>query len=311
MRAVRVSGGSVEVVEVPVPTGSGVRVRVRSAGICGSDLHLIGGGFPVPHTLGHEIAGVVDDDTPVAIEPLAPCAACDLCASGAYHLCREGPGIVFGIDRDGGMADELRVPERCLVRLPAGVTPGDACLVEPLAVAIHGLRRVGLRGGERVAVIGGGSIGLCALAAARAAGAEVGLVARHDRQRAAGERLGAREATGEYPLVIECAGSRSALERAVELVRPGGTLLLLATYWSGLELPAIAVTLRELTIVPASLYNRGPAGRDVDAAAALLAANPEIPATLVTHRFPLDAATEAFATAADRAAGSIKVILEP
>jgi threonine dehydrogenase-like Zn-dependent dehydrogenase len=311
VRAVRISGSGVEVVEVPAPAGPGVRVRVRSAGICGSDLHLIAGPFRIPHTLGHEIAGVTDDGTPVAIEPLAPCGACDLCAQGDYHLCRLGPGIVIGIGRDGGMADEIRVPERALVRLPSGVAPTDACLVEPLAVAIHGLRRAGLRGGERVAVVGGGSIGLLALAAARAAGAEVGLVARHDAQRAAGERLGAREAAGEYPLVIECAGSRGALERAVELARPAATLLLLATYWQGLELPSIAVTLREVTIVPASLYSRGPAGRDVDAAAALLAANPEIPRALVSHRFPLDAAPEAFATAADRAAGSIKVVLEP
>ncbi len=108
--------------------------------------------------------------------------------------------------------------------LPAGVALGDACLVEPLAVVLHGLRRAGLRGGERVAVIGGGAIGLCAVAAARAAGAEVALVARHDAQRAAGERLGAgARASGSYDLVIDAAGTESALAqrgRAVPAGRP-------------------------------------------------------------------------------------------
>src|SRR5512145_1960522 len=174
MRAVRASGKTVEVVERPVPAGEGVRVRVRAAGICGSDLHMVAGRFLGDVVLGHEVAGVTDDGTPVAIEPLSPCGACAACVRGDYNLCERGPRMIHGVGCDGGMADELRVPARALVRLPAGVALGDASLVEPLAVVLHGLRRAGLRGGERVAVVGGGAIGLCAVAAARAAGAEVG-----------------------------------------------------------------------------------------------------------------------------------------
>lgn len=312
MRAVRCRAGAVEVSEVPAPTGDGVRVRIRSAGICGSDLHLVEGGFPLPHTLGHEMAGLTDDDTPVAIEPLLPCARCPACRAGDYNLCERGPGIVMGTGRDGGMADELRVPARCLVRLPAGAMPEDACLVEPLAVAVHGLRRAGLRGDRSVAVIGGGSIGLCAVAAALEAGAQVALAARHDAQREAGQRLGAAlEPDGRFDLVVDAAGSASALEQAVTLCRPGGTLLLLASYWSGLALPGFALCLKEVTVVPASMYGRQGSARDVDVAASLLAARPEIARSLITHRFPLDAAPEAFRTAADRAAGAIKVVLRP
>ena len=148
MRAVRCQQGSVEVAEVPAPVGDGVRVRIRSAGICGSDLHMIAGGFPVAHTLGHEMSGELDDGTAVAIEPLAPCGDCEFCASGDYNLCRSGPDIVMGVGRDGGMADEIRVPERCLVRLPGGVDVRDACLVEPLAVAVCGLARVDWKAGQ-------------------------------------------------------------------------------------------------------------------------------------------------------------------
>ena len=164
---------------------------------------------------------------------------------------------------------------------------------------------------QRVAVIGGGSIGLCAVAVAIHAGAEVALVARHDAQHEAGARLGAEQASGSYDVVVDAAGTKSSLERALELCRPAGTLLLLATYWSGLELPGFALCMKEVNVVPASMYSRQGAARDVDVAAGILASRPEIPDTLISHRFPLDAAPEAFRAAADRRSGAIKVVLEP
>jgi len=165
-------------------------------------------------------------------------------------------------------------------------------------------------------VIGAGPIGLCAAAGARACGASVDVFARHDAQRLGAERLGARvpAGTGEpsaYELVIEAAGTTAALAQAVSLARPGSRVLLLGTYWGGLEMPALAVSMKEITLIPSSQYNRAGPARDIDAAAALLAANPEIARALITHRFPLEAAAEAFRVARDRAAGAIKVVLEP
>jgi len=311
MKSVRCSGGAVEVVEVPAPVRDGVRVQVRSAGICGSDLHLVSGGGDLPHTLGHELAGVLADGREVAIEPVVPCGECDLCATDAYNLCRAGAGMILGIGLDGGMAEEIVVPERCLVPLPRGVSARDACLVEPLAIAVHGLRSVGLCAEDRVAVVGAGTIGLCAVAYAAGIAAEVGLLARHDAQAEAGERLGARPIAGEYNLVVDCAGSASGLRSAVGLCRPGGRLLMLATYWDGLELPAIEFTMKEIRVTPSSLYAVQQDRRDVDLAAELLAERPELPDVFISHRYPLDAATEAFRIANDRKAGAIKVVLEP
>ena len=313
MRAVRFVEGEIRVVEAPAPRGEGVRVRIRSAGICGTDLHLISSSslVRVSATLGHELAGVTDDGTPVAIEPLAPCEKCEPCSRGDYNLCARGPGMLFGVGRDGGMADELRVPARALVPLPSAVPLRDASLVEPLAVVIYALRRSGLGKGQRVVVIGGGNIGLCAVAAARARGAEVALVARHDAQRAAGERLGAAPANGLYDVVIEAAGTESALAQAVELAKPGASVWIPGIYWGPLGMPGFAMCMKEVALCPTLLYARHAGGRDVDAAAALLATTPELPRALITHRFPLDAAREAFATAADRKSGAIKVVLEP
>ena len=319
MRAVRFQDGEVRVTEAAARPARGttgdrdaVRVSVKSAGICGSDLHLVGAGLVSPTiTLGHEVAGVTNSGVPVAIEPLAPCRTCETCRRGEYNLCSRGGRMLYGVGLDGGMADEMWVDERCLVPLPVGVDPRDASLVEPLAVLVHSFRRAGIRADQRVGVIGGGTIGLCAVAVARAAGCEVGLGARHDAQRAAGERLGAHELHGEYDLVIEAAGTESALADAVAVAKPSATVAIPGIYWGPVALPGMAMCLKQVTLCPTTLYGRHAAGRDVDNAAALLASTPELALTLITHRFPLDAAAEAFATAASRSEGAIKVVLEP
>lgn len=310
MKAVRCVEGNAAVVDVARPSGEGVVVKVASAGICGSDLHLLPMGLPL--TFGHEFAGITPDGRAVAVEPLAPCGECGPCVAGDYHQCALGPGIVFGVGHDGGMAEECLVPTSALAPLPMGVDVSQGCLVEPLAVAVHGVRRGGVTGGQRVAVIGGGTIGQTALVAAQATGATVDLVARHDRQREAATRLGAGEATDGYDVVIEAAGTASALADAVRRCRPGGTVVLLASYWDGtVEMPGLEVCMKEISMVPAVMYNRSGPSRDIDVAAAMLASRPELADAIITHRFPLDAAAEAFATAADRAAGAIKVVLEP
>lgn len=314
MRAVRIGGGGPRVVDVPEPVQRGVRVRVASAGICGSDLHMVAR-YPLQATLGHEFAGWLDDGTPVAVEPLDPCWTCPPCRNGDYHRCVKGPATILGVGRDGGMAERCVVPASALIALPSGLPVGDACLVEPLAVAVHAVRRGRLAAADAVAVVGGGAIGLCTVAAAGHVGARVDLAARHDGQRAAGATLGAGavadDATERYDVVIDAAGTSASLTRSVELTRSGGRVVMVATYWDGLSIPADQVSRREIDLLPAAQYHREGPSRDVDVAAAILARDPRIAAALITHRFPLDAAVEAFETAADRRAGAIKVVLEP
>ncbi len=312
MRAVHYVDGKVVVQDAPEPSGDGVRVHVTSAGICGSDLHMFSMGFPISVIPGHEIGGVLDDGTPVSIEPLLACGECPQCKTGDYNMCDRIPEIVLGLGVDGGMTEQIVVPERSLVYLPANVEAKDACLIEPLAVALHGLRKAGLNGEMRVAVIGGGVIGLCTVAAAAESCAEVSLIARHPQQVAAGEKLGAVAVDGTYDLVVECAGSDSALNQAVELCRPNGRLLLLSTYWDGVNFPVTAAAMKGLTIYTAMMYAISGVGRDCDLAAALLSRNPDIAKTLITHRLPLEDAARGYELAADRkSSGAIKVVLEP
>jgi threonine dehydrogenase-like Zn-dependent dehydrogenase len=253
---------------------------------------------------------VLDDGSAVVVEPLAACGSCDLCLEGRFNLCRQGTGIIVGIGRDGGMADEIWLPERCLLPIDENLPVENACLTEPLAVAVHGIRAGGVTKGDRVAVIGGGSIGLCALIAARAEGAEVTVAARHSHQIEAAERLGAVAMESEYPIVVDCAGTPEALAQAVSLCRPGGTLILLASYWHGMELPGMALCLKEVKVVPSSMYAHSHDVSDFARAVQVLSGQPEIADTLITHRIPLDEAPRAFEIAGDRRAGAIKVVLE-
>jgi 2-desacetyl-2-hydroxyethyl bacteriochlorophyllide A dehydrogenase len=312
MRAVRNTESGIEVAQVPSPDTDGdqVRVRVRASGICGSDLHLISWG-PMPVTLGHEIAGHLDDGTPVAIWPLIPCGRCDRCAVGEVTQCRQAVTRSIGIGRDGGMADEMVVAQSSVVPLPDGLDVADASLVEPIACSLHALRRAGLRGDERVAVVGAGMIGLAAALVARAEGCPVDVAARHDAQRAAAQRIGAgTEPDGEYDLVVDAAGTDSALQTCFDLLRPGGTVALVASYWEPVTFPQF-FSIKEPVVVGSNMHGHDETGRDMDAAARVLARSPEAATALITHRFPLDDAAHAFAVAADRAAGAIKVVLEP
>lgn len=315
MLAVRFESGKVVLKDVPPPSGDGVRVKVRACGICGSDTTMLDMGFEIAGTPGHEIAGELPDGTPVAIEPMEPCGACRYCASGDYQVCRGGIDIIYGVGRDGGMAEELIVPARSIVPLPRGIDATTGFLVEPLAVAIHGIRRAAIDGSMRVLVVGGGSIGLCAVVAATSAGAEVALVARHPAQIASGKQLGAEPidsgADGDYDVVIDCAGTESATAASCESLRPNGTLLMLASSWGSLVLPGFEVAAREIEMVISNMYGQAGTLRDVDAAAHILGAREEVADALITHRFPLSEAPAAFEQSRDRKGGAIKVVLEP
>ena len=339
MKSVRSVDGAPQVVDVPAPSGDGIRLKVKSSGICGSDLHMLDLGiFGSDFTIGHEFAGLLEDGTPVAIEPVLYCGDCVPCGRGDYNLCHRAGTDVLGFGNDGGMAEEVLVASEQLVRLPDEDLVKDACLVEPLAVCARALRLAGLDGkanvvsdagfAPRVAIVGGGTIGQCAVAVARHAGAATTLIARHDSQREAGLRLGAEvpkagvsdsaapdAATAlpdsSFDIVVDAAGTPDALQLCARLAAPGAAMSLVSTYWTGLELPGIEICMKEIRLYPSIMYGRYDNTRDADHAASVLAANPEIPKAIITHRYPLDAAPEAFATARDRASGAIKVVLEP
>ena len=309
MRAVRAIAGKPTVLDVDDPAGEWPLLEVGAVGICGSDLTLLGWNLPV--TLGHEIAGTVDG-VAYCVEPTVRCGDCDQCRVGATQRCRgSAPHGIIGVAFDGGLADRVRVPQECLVALPAGLPVSDASLVEPLAVSWHALHKVSAVAGDRVLVVGGGSVGLLTVAAARTMGLVVDLETRHEHQRAAGERLGAGAAGGQYDITVEAAGTDSALAICVRRTTPGGRIALVGMAQDDRRVPAIPFVMNELTLVGCNCYDNGRSGHEFTRAAAVLAADPEIADTVITHRFPLAEAVAAFRVAGDRGSGAIKVVLAP
>ena len=121
MQAVRFQDKQVVLVDVPEPSGEGVLVNVRACGICGSDTTILDSGFPISGIPGHEISGELADGTPVAIEPFDPCGACRYCLAGDHQVCVRGNEMIFGVGRDGGMAERVMVPARSIVALPRSI----------------------------------------------------------------------------------------------------------------------------------------------------------------------------------------------
>jgi len=311
MKAIRVIDGNPTLVDAPPPpNGDDVMVDIIAASICGSDLHMIDGGMAEGRVLGHEFAGTTPDGTPVAIEPIVSCGHCVQCLTGSRNHCHEGASG-FGIFIDGGMAERISIPAEALVALPSGLSIHDASLVEPLAVAVHAVRRARVGGGDRVAVVGAGPIGLSVAAVCVANGIDVHIEARHPHQQAAAERLGATVGTdGKYDVVFDAVAGTDSIAQAVSLCRVGGRVGLVGTIWQPVLLD-MAACLKEVEIIPSMMYGRTADGRDVDSAAAILARTPAIAEAMITHRFPIDAATEAFDAARSRADGAIKVVFEP
>jgi threonine dehydrogenase-like Zn-dependent dehydrogenase len=328
--------GGLDVVErpAPEPRPGWVRVKVAAVGICGTDLHFFRGSFPAPAGLlpGHEVGGVIDAvgegvqlpvGSAVAVEPQSFCGECYQCRTGNHNRCAKR--ILFGVTGRGGCAEFATIPAYSAYPLPGAIPPAAAALAEPLAVCVRGLRRGKIEAGQRIAILGAGTIGLMSLICAEAAGArEILITARYPHQQQAARTLGAdavfdnvgalTDRLGQAPLdcVIETVGGRSAtLTEAVNLVRPGGMVLMLGVFDGPSQIPALDFSTKEVTMVGSNCYGRSGSHTDFELAIELLGKNLAPLTALVTHRFGLDEVNQAFSVAADKNSGSIKVHLMP
>jgi (R,R)-butanediol dehydrogenase / meso-butanediol dehydrogenase / diacetyl reductase len=316
----------VRLVEVPPPaaTAGEVVVAVAACGLCGSDLHeyLHGPvyiprqphpltGLMPPVTLGHEFSGRVVDVGPrvtgiragdrVAVNPCLVCGECRWCRSGHPNHCAKLATI--GLSRDGALAPLVAVPAYGCHVLPAGVDDEQGAIVEPLAVAVHACRRARLAGGERVAVIGAGPIGLLVLQVARARGAAwVAVVEPREDRRGLARALGADAAldpgAGDPASVIaeltdgaradvtfECVGSPAAFATAFRAAGKGGRMTLVGLVPETVPANALLIVAHEKEIIGSSAYvDEFPDAID------LLARGQVRTDSLVTARVPLERA---------------------
>lgn len=315
-----------------------VQVRVEAVGVCGSDLHAYSegavGSTPniYPMVLGHEPAGnIVKTGAGVtglavgdrgALEPALYCYHCEFCLSGHHNVCAN---IRFlSSPQDPGFFRELvNLPVANFQPIPAGMSPEEATLAEPLAIALHSLRLVSIRQGETVAVIGAGPIGLLTIAALRAANAgRIWAVEPLAHRRELARQIGADvvvvpgeaveeilKATGRRGVdcAIDCAAGERTTDQAVQLTCNAGRVALTGIHSTPLvSLDGSAMRRKELTI-----FNVRRSNHETEEALELLRVNPRWFAPLLTHTRDIERIDEAFAIASQYRDGVGKMIVRP
>lgn len=274
MRAISCAApGELALIEVESPQlkPGWVRVGISHIGICGTDYHIYEGKHPFlqyPRIMGHELSGVVRDANgattvaegdAVVINPYLPCYTCPACREGKTNACETL--TVLGVHGDGGMAEEITLPEANLYKAE-GLSLRDAAMVEFLAIGAHAVRRTELKPGWRVLVVGGGPIGLGVAFFAEIAGADVTILdAAADKLDAArgfgfaaaalderdGAAFKARMGTG-FDAVFDATGAIAAMNQAVGYCRNGGSLTLVGVVKGTLAWEDPEIHRRELTI---------------------------------------------------------------
>jgi threonine dehydrogenase-like Zn-dependent dehydrogenase len=260
MRAVRIEGprqvATLDVRE-PEATAGEVSVHVRAAAICATDRRLAMHGTPTPRIPGHEIVGVLQDGTEVGVQPNVGCGRCASCALGLENRCPDHVDI--GIQRDGGLAEWIVVPERHAVPLdgfPFDLAPS----IEPLACCLHAVAMLDVTSDEVAVVVGAGTLGIIGMWALQAMGARVAVVQRSEARRRLAAELGADAALGPGDDVAAALGSPpvaalvtapgvEALSWAVEHVDVGGRVHAFAGSLGGAPIDANLVHYRHLRLV--------------------------------------------------------------
>jgi L-iditol 2-dehydrogenase len=330
MRVARLYKASdLRVVDEPEPAGIPAGhslVRVTAVGLCGSDLHWFAEGgigdamLAHPLVLGHEFAGIVERGPlagrRVAVDPAIPDGVCEQCRAGHPNLCRNIRFAGHSTD-DGGLREKLVWPDDRLHPLPDAVSDAGGAVLEPLGVGIHAHDLGHVRIGSTVAVVGCGPIGLLIVQLARAAGASSVLAVEPlAHRRAAALAMGADAAVtpaeaqdptdrGSFDVAFEAAGTDAAVDAAMHLVRPGARVVLAGIPDGDRTSFSASVARRKgLSLI---LVRRM---KDVYPRAIALVERGTVDVeSLVTDRYPLSAAAEAFATAVRRE--SLKVVVEP
>ncbi|MFO7837813.1 MAG: alcohol dehydrogenase catalytic domain-containing protein [Candidatus Thorarchaeota archaeon] len=326
----------IETLKVPALEPGWVLVKVKAAGICGSDLHLykektsigihsvLGEGKYVP---GHEFAGTIEatgEDVQgfekgdrIVVEPIVGCGVCKWCQTGSYNLCKEYK--LIGFYYLGGFAEYCAVPAEKCFKVPEHISLQEAATGDCIAVAEHAIRKAGVSNEDDVVIIGAGSIGLFAVQAAKAAGArDVYAVGTHDFQVDAAEQVGATTAINarkEDPVekildmtegkgvdkVIEAVGGKTTvINDAINMLRPQGTLVITGIFVEPIETDLFGLLTKELNVTTAWGYGYWSHRREFEVGMDLLYKGRIDAEKLVTHRYTLEEINDAYAAALDK-----------
>ncbi|MCK4911502.1 MAG: alcohol dehydrogenase catalytic domain-containing protein [Thermodesulfovibrionales bacterium] len=302
-------------VPVPASTGGEALIRVSLAGICNTDLEIVHGYMGYKGVLGHEFVGVVEDAPDESLkgkrvvgEINLYCGKCAYCLGGMPSHCpsREVLGIM---NRDGAMAEYVRLPIHNLHTVPDEVADMEAVFVEPLAAAFQVLEQVEFMEGDRVLVMGDGKLGLLiALVLKEYTQAEVTLLGHHEYKMEIAGAKGVKtwlsskgRPDAPYDFVVEATGTAEGFQQALSLLRPRGAVILKSTVAQWAKLNLAPIVINELTVIGSRC---GPFAPAIKA----LAEKKINVCSLISETYPIDEAGEAFAHAQQK--GVLKVLLD-
>ena len=315
-----------------------VLLRIGAVGVCGSDVHYYTAGrigslvVKYPEWTGHECAGTivgVGDQAKrlkvgqrVAVDPLIPCGHCDQCLSGREHTCRNQGFLACPGQGPGALAEYLVMPERSCYAIPGGMTMVQAAVVEPLSIGLYAQRLAQMQPGAKIAILGSGPIGLCVLLSSLAAcDCTVYATDLLDERLEVARRCGAtwtgnpkqtdvvRAIRELEPLgvdfVFECAGQQETLDQSIELLKPGGTVLMIGIP----EVDRVSFSIHTLRRQEIRLQNVRRQNQCITPAIELVSNGAINLDQLVTHHFSLAETKQAFDLVADYRDGVVKAVV--
>ena len=256
---------------LPAPTGDEVNVRLIYGGICGTDLSVFKGAIQYatyPVRPGHELLGTIVNagetalyppGTRVVVLPNTFCGNCDKCRSGKTNICRNKKSL--GINTDGGFSQEFTISSRFVLPVPEELPDEKAILIEPFAVVVHAFQKVNVGKGTSVAVIGCGTEGKLAVWLAHHLGADVTAIDINPAKLAMVKEMVPRirtllpEAASKetFDIVIEAAGTKASIESGMNLVTPGGSMVLIGIVQEA-RFPVAHVVRNEISLFGSIIY---------------------------------------------------------
>ena len=292
----------------PTPAPGECLFEVKACGICGSDVPrvFLGTSYYYPIVLGHEFAGVVKESADpelvgkrACVFPILPCGKCDACQKEQWASCVKYD--YYGSRRDGGMQSTLCIKEKNLIPLPDNVSFEAGAMIEPSAVCLHAVKKAQIKKGCTVGVFGAGTIGLLCAMWARAMGAESVVLSDPNEERMAfAQTLGfAKMEEQDRPdVVIEASGAGAALSDAIARIVPHGTVVLVGNTERDITLSRTtysAILRKQLTLTGSWNSDFRSDVNDWQESIDAISRGVITPEVLITHRFALEKADEAFA----------------
>ncbi len=316
-----------------------VLVRMKAVGVCGSDIHYYREGrigsqvVQFPFVIGHEAAGTIERigarvtnvhaGQRVAIDPSVSCGTCDQCRAGREHTCRTLLFLGCPGQLEGSLCEQIVLPARCCYPLPDTMTFEQAAFSEPLSIAVYAVERSDVRLHDTVAILGVGPIGMSVFHVLRATtDVTVYVTDKIDYRLEAARRLHpqwtgnpdhldvvasiAAHEPLQLDIVFECSGDEAAIRQGIDLLKPGGKLVIVGIP----EIDEIAVPIHELRRKEITILNIRRQVHCTQKAIDLLASGKVRLDTLITHRFPLEETGKAFELVAGYKDGVMKAMIE-